>query len=99
MTATLAEQYWRVVEDCLVEFHGLSRVDAASCVTAYLRRLSDHMASLPWNGVDSENQHEYGEIIYHGDPWYIACDLAQREIPIARNETAYKAILRRHQLA
>lgn len=38
-------------------------------------------------------------MIYHAQPWYIACNLAEKEIPIESNRIAYEEILRQNHLA
>jgi hypothetical protein len=98
VTPTLAALYWAVVEDCLVQFHGLSRDAAVSCVMGYLRRLASALATLPWNAADSAERHKYDDIIYHEEPWNSACDLAQHQPPFESNKAAYHEILRRHHL-
>lgn len=98
VTPALAGLYWTVVEDCLVKFHSFSREDAVKRVRDYLNRLATHLASLPWNAVNSEEQHKYDDMIYHEEPWYVACNLAQTQIPIESYVAAYHEILRRNHL-
>lgn len=68
-------KYWRVVEDCLVKFHGYDPLEAAKLVDGLRERLS---AKLP---TDDRS------IVYHAEPVDVACDLAG--VPLAR--AAYNA--------
>ncbi len=62
--------YWGAVEDCLVHFHQLSKPMAHGKTNALRRKL----ASLPTD-IDAD-------IIYHDEPFYVACDIAgMHDIP------------------
>jgi hypothetical protein len=37
-------------------------------------------------------------MIYHAEPWQIACNLAEQDLPIADHEPAYREILKRSGL-
>lgn len=90
MEANLAAEFWTAVEDCLVRFHAID---------IHLAR--EKTQSL-WQRLRQTAQPEaYRDMIYHEEPWYIACRLAGREDapPEPENAAPYKAILRRHHLA
>ena len=94
--ARLAAKYWAAVEDCLVKFHCLQRCDAASTVMSFQKRLAD----IPLFQADSGPMTtDFDDMIYHAEPWYIACNLADKEIPLEQHWSAYEDILRRNHLA
>jgi hypothetical protein len=76
--------YWSVVEDCLVELHGLKRRDAHQKVSSLLKDLAS-----PPPGIDTE-------IIYHAEQFDIANDLAGRQLDRAEHTAAYAQIVARH---
>jgi hypothetical protein len=61
------EAFWEVTRDCLIQFHGLAPADAASRV-ASLRADLDAV-ELPGDPM-----------IYHDEPFNVACNLARREL-------------------
>lgn len=91
--ASVAASFWAAIEDCLLEFHHLGRGDAAEKVTGLWRRLSkcsSHPSDTP----------SFEDMIYHAEPWYIACNLAEKDVPLEEaNRGAYQDILKRHGLA
>lgn len=96
--ATQAAEFWAAVEDCLVEFHKMSRGDAAKKVTDFWRRLAN-LSPRPTNDRDfQEASYQFDDMIYHAQPWYIACNLAEEELPIEPNKRAYEEILRQNHL-
>jgi hypothetical protein len=61
------EGFWAVTRDCLIRFHGLAPADAAERVAA-LRADLDAI-ELPGDPM-----------IYHDEPFNVACNLARREL-------------------
>jgi len=88
----LTSRFWSVVEDCLVDFHHLERKLAAEKVTTLWTK-------LPGGPEPNGQQPSLDDIIYHAEPWYIACNLAGHELRISDNESGYREILRKNQLA
>ena len=84
VTAGAIPHFWTAVEDCLVTFHNLPRCVAAEKVTSLLRR-------LPVASNDSPSA--LSDLIYHAEPWWIACDLADHELPIAEHQQKYERLL------
>lgn len=78
------DAFWGVVEDCLVEIHKLAHVDAQARVSN-LRNKVDQ----PPVGLSSE-------IIYHDEPFDVACDLANKRLSLPQHRNQYDAILQRH---
>jgi hypothetical protein len=78
------DNYWAIVEDCLVELHGWSR-DAARARCLDLRRGADRDARP---GEDS--------IAYHAEPLYVANDLAGVELDDGAVDAQYRAIQARY---
>jgi len=90
--AAIASNFWAAVEDCLVTFHHCERKAAAEKVTALRRRLpKDSSAECEELSIE--------DMIYHSEPWYIACNLAQKELSISQYQVAYESILKANQLA
>jgi hypothetical protein len=87
----LATEYWAVVEDCLVQFHGFKRSDAAAKVTSLQKRLAQISTEIMLSDFD--------DMIYHEEPWYIACNLADKDMPLKPHRTEYEAILKQNHLA
>jgi hypothetical protein len=76
--------FWRVVEDCLVEFHQLARPDAQT-QSKQLRAILDQ----PPPGVTRT-------AVYHSEPFDVACNVAGRELDLSNYRGRYEAILQRH---
>jgi len=76
--------YWRVVEDCLVELHGMSRSEAEAEVAELRARLK----TLP-QGLGSG-------FIYHQEPIHQAADLVGQDLPPETYGRQYDEILERH---
>lgn len=91
----LAAPFWAVVQDCLVQFHSFSRGAAENTVTDLRRRL--RRLKLP---PAKKGQHSFRQMIYHAEPWYIACNLAENELLLDKTtRSAYERILRQNHLA
>jgi hypothetical protein len=88
LTPVMRDAFWQAVEDCLVEFHSKSPRDA-TYEAAKLRR--DLENSPP--DID-------GDIIYHSEPFYVACDIAGLHDPreqdrlLGNNRVKYDSILK-----
>jgi hypothetical protein len=82
-TAT-KEAFWGVVEDCLVRFHGWT-------CEATRRRLATLREDLEARPSDMAR-----EIIYHHEPFNLACIIAGRELALDDVADDYDAILTRH---
>lgn len=91
VTVEMASRFWGAVEDCLVEFHDLSRSDAAVLVTNLWR-------SLPTAVKEHQQPDSYAQMIYHAEPWYIACNIKGEEKSVTENKAAYDRILLRNHL-
>lgn len=90
LTPLLRNEFWQVVEDCLVEIHGRARTEAI-------------VLSLDLRRTYESDPERYGaDLIYHDEPFYVACDLAGlHEIPkqhllLERMSDVHNAILSRH---
>ena len=90
LTPRLRDAFWRSVEACLVGFLSESKENAAF-QTSLLRHESDN----PPPNID-------GDMIYHDEPFYVACDIAEiydlgeQERLLMPNAKRYKRILTRH---
>lgn len=89
--------FWASVEDCLIQFHQLSRSEAAEKVTDFWRRLGSISVSSP-SEQGGEAEQAFDDMIYHSEPWYIACNLAGKDLPLKPNQTTYQDILKKNHL-
>ena len=78
------DAFWDVVEDCLVEIHGLAKPDAH-------KRSMDLRTKIesPPTGMSSE-------IFYHAEPFDVACDIAGSQLDLSQYRLQYDLILNRH---
>ena len=89
--AGLASNFWTAVEDCLLTFHDFERDAAADTVTGLRRR-------LPKGPTVKCEKLSLEDMIYHSEPWYIACNLAQQELSLTQFQESYESILKANQL-
>ena len=74
------EAFWTAVELCLVTFHAYSPQKAS-------------LLSSNYRGV-LEKRSGSAALVYHDDPFYVACDLAGREVELEGGiAVAYDKIL------
>jgi len=97
--ANLAAEFWAAVEDCLVSFHCFSRNDAAGKVTEAWRRLATLDSATSPGETDREPQDSFQDMIYHAEPWYLACNLANQEKDLSHYRLQYEQILKQNHLA
>ncbi len=76
------EVFWDIVVECLVRFH---RLDALSA-----RREADSLRGR----IESPPPGISGELIYHDEPFYVACDIAGDPDSGSKNKkmTEYRSI-------
>jgi hypothetical protein len=79
--------FWNVVEECLIEFHQLPRVTAHK----KSKDLRARIESLPREM--SSNIREDIDDIYHDEPFYVACDVARRQLDLKEYYSRYAQIL------
>src|SRR5262249_18463016 len=97
--ANLAAEFWAAVEDCLVSFHCFSRNEAAGKVTEAWRRLANLDESSIAPGEPAQGtQDSLQDMIYHAEPWYLACNLANQEKDLSQYRTQYEQILKQNHL-
>ncbi len=78
------DAFWEVVEDCLVEIHGLSKPDAHKRSMDLRTRIES-----PPTGMSSD-------IFYHDEPFDVACDIVGRQLDLSQYRPQYDPILNRH---
>jgi hypothetical protein len=78
------DEFWAIVEDCLVEIHQLSRSEAQKRI----RQLRADIAQPPPD-IDAD-------MFYHAEPFDVACDLAQNDLDISQYRGQYGPIVSRH---
>jgi hypothetical protein len=90
--ASTASHFWSAVEDCLVNFHQFDRDKAAEKVIATWRR-------LPAGPETKCFESSFEDMIYHAEPWYIACNIAGQELSLGHYQLQYADVLQRNHLA
>jgi hypothetical protein len=93
----MAASFWSAVQECLVQFHHFSRSAAAEKVTDVWRRLGN-LTPTPQESIESDGL-TFDDMIYHEEPWYIACYIAKNELPLESNRSAYLQVLKQNHLA
>jgi hypothetical protein len=84
------DRFWLVVEDCLIQFH---QVDVLGAIQR-ARSARQTAESTPADIV--------GDLIYHAEPFYIACDIAgiddipEQERLLVKYQSPYESILKKH---
>lgn len=89
-TARLALSFWAVVEDCLVDFHEIDRPEAAKKVADLWRRLP---------AVEGDADESFSDIIYHTEPWQVACHLANSDLAMLEYQSEYRELMARNGLS
>jgi hypothetical protein len=74
-------EYWRVVAECLIAYHGLEKGESLRRARAYR--------------IDIENAEPYiqNDIFYHNEPFDVACDLTQHYLELEPRFPEYEQIL------
>ncbi len=84
------DAFWLVVEDCLIRFHRFDPLGAIQ--RARSARLASESAPV---GIA-------GDVIYHAEPFYVACDIAgiedvpEQERLLVQHRASYDPILKTH---
>lgn len=76
------DAFWGVVEDCLVEFHRVARAVAHQRTLDLRQRIEQ-----PPAGMSSE-------MVYHAEPFDVACDIACMKIDVSQFRPQYDQILK-----
>jgi hypothetical protein len=77
--------FWEIVRDSLVELHGHSGDEASTKIDGVRQRIA------------SRSNDPGDDIIYHSEPFDVACRLANRDLPWEPVRDVYAEIVRRHQ--
>jgi predicted small secreted protein len=101
--AILAGRFWAAVRDCLIEFLNMQSEKAAAAVVESWNRMSNlngSMVGIAPKSQDSEQATGLSDMIYHAQPWSIACNLTGEDLSLDDCRwQKYQQILSRHQLA
>ena len=84
MNPNLRDAFWRVVRECLTRFHHLTEVDARDRVSLFRQHLDDAPADVPT------------DMVYHAEPFDVACNLAGNELDRIAFAKEYEELLDRH---
>ena len=77
--AAAERAYWEAVKDCLVEFHEFNVHDAENAVYGYQKEVVSQMSSPL--------------LIFHEEPFYLANEIADKELPLAPYREKYRKIV------
>ena len=96
--ANAAAEFWAAVQDCLVQFHNMPAKEAALKVTETWRRISN--VSIPPSPSDALSGEVliFEDMIYHEEPWYVACNIANTQKDLGQYWMAYEQVLRNNHL-
>jgi hypothetical protein len=83
------DAFWQTVRDSLVEIHGLPLREAVQRVT-YVRQ-----RGMSLSGTDDDS----GDLIYHAEPFDVACDMAGEDRRWEDYKELYAQIVARHDVA
>jgi hypothetical protein len=78
--STIADAYWRVIHDCLLQFHGFSE----ELAQRKIRALQQKAETRPANAI------------YQAEPFFVACELAGSAIGLSQHREQYTKLLRKH---
>lgn len=89
MEANYAAEFWVAVAECLVRFHRFEPNSATQATQTFWDRLRD-----------TPQPETFRDIVYHDEPWSIACNLAGKKDARLRPSDwpAYESILKQHGL-
>ncbi len=76
------ETFWLVVVDCLATFHNWPIERATEGVSKFEKKLLSKVSAS-----------EFG-LIFHEEPFQVACEIAGKPTDIASHRTRYEAILK-----
>ena len=76
--------FWEIINECLVEIHGLSQREAHKRSLDLRTRIESSQA-----GISSD-------IFYHAEPFDVACDIAGKQLDLSQYRPQYEPILNRH---
>ena len=77
------ERYWRTIHDCLTALHHWSPAQTDDAIARLRKRLA------------VREDPDFPVMIYHAEPFEVACDIAGQQLDYAAHREAYEAILHR----
>ncbi len=80
MIGHLMQDYWQIVEECLVVFHELPRKQAQQLCANFRATIE-----RPRRGISRD-------AIYHAEPFDVACNLAGNRLDLKEHFTRYEEI-------
>src|SRR5215216_5172674 len=83
MIAETQESFWAAVRECLVRFHQLPDLTAVRKVAEFRSRLDEAPPGVPL------------DMVYHAEPFDVACDLAGNQLDRGDVEAEYRELLGR----
>jgi hypothetical protein len=84
MNPELRESFWAAVRECLIHFHRVPPSEAAGKVSSLRQRLAEAPAG------------SLSDMIYHAEPFDVACDLAGEPLDRTKFAGEYEEILDRY---
>jgi hypothetical protein len=77
----LRQDYWATVQQCLIRIHHMRQQEASIMVRRYKQRFP------------VRSQEPSVELVYHFEPFRLACDIAGRKLSVRNHSTQYRQIL------
>jgi hypothetical protein len=90
MDSGFKDSFWEIVGDCLHQVHGIEASEVGEQVESLRQKIES-----PPVGIS-------GEMIYHDEPFFVACDIAgehdieSKNQTMKRNRAIYTSILSKH---
>ena len=78
------DTFWDVVEECLIAIHGLAKAEAHRRSIDLRTRIESTPAGMS------------SDILYHAEPFDVACDIAGSQLDLAQYRQKYEPILNCH---
>ena len=78
------KSFWKVVANCLVDFHNFKDKQAKKAVMNYRKNLKNSLTKSSF------------ELVYHEEPFALANDIAGVQLDIAKYRKIYLSILNHH---
>jgi hypothetical protein len=80
------DAFWKAVADCLVTFHSLPTQQASEQCGSLRQQIES----------DPKLSSDECELIYHDDPFWLACQMAGKMLDVTKHEKTYDRILADH---
>ncbi len=89
--------FWRIVEECLIEFHHVPQPEANAKSMDLRARIESPPEEIMKKAFKDPGDY-MEDIFYHNEPFHVACDIAGKELNLAKPEysSLYDSILKKN---